>query len=312
MVAVFKAASPPSHPELCLSALQGLSQAMKLPSPSHHLWSLLCDATGRIFDLLPNRILRSDLELYISVAKCLSEMTDGGANQLSQITQDNIEKAAFVKLYLVSQGQLPLMSLMDLITAAMQHHEKQTLAWMILHCLYQARIVSHANTGVLKRLEWLLELMGYLRNLGYQPAPDQTVALHEALDFLLLIFAAAVMVWADHEAPLLLGLSASWLPWHRENGAGRPATALLGRSPIHRVTMQEVLTFLPSSMLLLLQKEPWKEQTQKFIDWLFSIMEIPNEAFAAKSKDLLKATLLSLRVLPEFKKKAVWTRAYGW
>ncbi|XP_037058595.1 focadhesin isoform X4 [Peromyscus leucopus] len=87
MVAVFKAASPPSHPELCPSALQGLSQAMKLPSPSHHLWSLLCDATGRIFDLLPNRIRRSDLELYISVAKCLSEMTDEGANQLSQITQ---------------------------------------------------------------------------------------------------------------------------------------------------------------------------------------------------------------------------------
>lgn len=81
---------------------------------------------------------------------------------------------------------------------------------------------------------------------------------------------------------------------------------------MHRVTVQEVLTLLPTSMLLLLQKEPWKEQTQKFIDWLFSIMEIPNEAFAATSKDLLKATLLSLRVLPEFKKKAVWTRAYGW
>uniref|UniRef100_A0A8C8VRN1 Focadhesin n=1 Tax=Peromyscus maniculatus bairdii TaxID=230844 RepID=A0A8C8VRN1_PERMB len=312
MVAVFKAASPPSHPELCPSALQGLSQAMKLPSPSHHLWSLLCDATGRIFDLLPNRIRRSDLELYISVAKCLSEMTDEGANQLSQITQDNLEKAAFVRLYLVSQGRLPLMSLTDLITAALQHQEKEALAWMILHSLYQARIVSHANTGVLKRLEWLLELMGYMRTLAYQPASVQSVALDEALDFLLLIFAAAVVAWADHEAPLLLGLSASWLPWHRENGSGGPAAALLGKSPMHRVTVQEVLTLLPSSMLLLLQKEPWKEQTQKFIDWLFSVMEIPNEAFAAKSKDLLKATLLSLRVLPEFKKKAVWTRAYGW
>ncbi|EGV95885.1 Uncharacterized protein KIAA1797 [Cricetulus griseus] len=312
VVAVFKAASPPSHPELCSSALQGLSQAMKLPSPSHHLWSLLCDATGKIFDLLPNRIRRSELELYISVAKCLSEMTDEGANQISQINKDNIEKAAFVKLYLISQGRLPLMSLMDLITAAVQHHEKEPLAWMILHSLYQARIVSHANTGVLKRLEWLLELMGYMRNLAYQQPSVQSVALDEALDYLLLIFAAAVVAWADHEAPLLLGLSASWLPWHRENGPGGPAATLLGKSPMHRVTVQEVLTLLPSSMLLLLQKDPWREQTQKFIDWLFSIMEIPNEAFAAKSKDLLKATLLSLRVLPEFKKKAVWTRAYGW
>lgn len=79
----------------------------------------------------------------------------------------------------------------------------------------------------------------------------------------MLIFAAAVVAWADHEAPLLLGLSASWLPWHQENGPGGPAAALLGRSPMHRVTVQEVLTLLPTSMLLLLQKEPWKEQTQK-------------------------------------------------
>jgi hypothetical protein len=58
-----------------------------------------------------------------------------------------MEKAAFVKLYLVSQGRFPLMSLTDMLSAAVQHHEKETLAWMILHSLYQARIVSHANTG---------------------------------------------------------------------------------------------------------------------------------------------------------------------
>ncbi|XP_061281168.1 focadhesin isoform X1 [Bos javanicus] len=312
MVAVFKAASPLSSPELRPSALQGLSQAMKLPSPSHHLWSLLSEATRKIFDLLPNKIRRNDLELYISVAKCLSEMTDDEANRVAQITESSLEKAAFVRLYLVSQGRFPLMGLTDVLCVAVQHREKDTLAWMTLHSLYQARIVSHANTGVLKRMEWLLELMGYIRNVAYQSTSVQNVALDKALDFLLLIFAAAVVAWADHAAPLLLGLSASWLPWHQENGPAGPASSLLGRSPLHRVTLQEAVTLLPSSMPLLLQKEPWKEQTQKFIDWLFSIMESPKEGLSAKSKDLLKATLLSLRVLPEFKKKAVWTRAYGW
>ncbi|XP_046323277.1 focadhesin isoform X1 [Marmota monax] len=312
MVAVFKAASPLCSPELCPSALQGLSQALKLPSPAHHLWSLLREATGKIFDLLPNKIRRNDLELYISIAKCLSEMTDEDANRISQITQSNMEKAVFVKLYLISQGRFPLMSLTDMLNVALQYHEKESLAWMILHSLYQARIVSHANTGVLKRMEWFLELMGYIRNVAYQSTPIQNVALDEALDFLLLIFAVAVVAWGDHEAPLLLGLSASWLPWHQENGLAGAESSFLGRSPMHRVSLQEALTILPSSMLLLLQKEPWKEQTQKFIDWLFSIMESPKEALSAKSKDLLKATLLSLRVLPEFKKKAVWTRAYGW
>ncbi|XP_050617275.1 focadhesin isoform X5 [Macaca thibetana thibetana] len=312
MVAVFKAASPLGNPELCPSALQGLSQAMKLPSPAHHLWSLLSEATGKIFDLLPNKIRRKDLELYISIAKCLLEMTDDDANRIAQVTKSNIEKAAFVKLYLVSQGRFPLMNLTDMLSVAVQHREKEVLAWMILHSLYQARIVSHANTGVLKRMEWLLELMGYIRNVAYQSTSFQNTALDEALDFFLLIFATAVVAWADHAAPLLLGLSASWLPWHQENGPAGPVPSFLGRSPMHRVTLQEVLTLLPNSMALLLQKEPWKEQTQKFIDWLFSIMESPKEALSAKSRDLLKATLLSLRVLPEFKKKAVWTRAYGW
>ena len=79
----------------------------------------------------------------------------------------------------------------------------------------------------------------------------------------MLIFATAVVAWADHAAPLLLGLSASWLPWHQENGPAGPASRFLGRSPLHRVTVQEAVTLLPSSMPLLLQKEPWKEQTQK-------------------------------------------------
>lgn len=64
MVAVFKAASPLLHPELCGSALQGLSQAMKLPSPTHHLWSLLSEATGKIFDLLPNKIRVRNKNIY--------------------------------------------------------------------------------------------------------------------------------------------------------------------------------------------------------------------------------------------------------
>lgn len=61
--------------------------------------------------------------------------------------QSSLEKAAFVRLYLVSQGRFPLMGLTDVLSVAVRHREKDTLAWMTLHSLYQARIVSHANTG---------------------------------------------------------------------------------------------------------------------------------------------------------------------
>lgn len=71
LVAVFNTASPLSNPELCPSALQGLNQAMKLPSPAHHLWSLLSEATGKIFDLLPNKIRVRNKNIYIPDNLCL-------------------------------------------------------------------------------------------------------------------------------------------------------------------------------------------------------------------------------------------------
>lgn len=70
-MAVFKPASPPCDPELCLSALQGLSQTMKLPSPAHHLWSVLSEATANIFDLLPNKIRVRSKNIYIPDDLCL-------------------------------------------------------------------------------------------------------------------------------------------------------------------------------------------------------------------------------------------------
>ena len=39
------------------------------------------------------------------------------------------------------------MGLLEILSVAGQLREKDTLAWMVLHSLYQARIVSHANTG---------------------------------------------------------------------------------------------------------------------------------------------------------------------
>uniref|UniRef100_A0A4X2KVD1 Focadhesin n=1 Tax=Vombatus ursinus TaxID=29139 RepID=A0A4X2KVD1_VOMUR len=261
---------------------------------------------------LIHSLSRSDVDLYINAAKCLSEMTDAEVDRIAHITKNNIKKAAFVKVYLVSQGRFPLVHWNDVIEAAVRCQDKKTVAWMMLHGLYHARIISHTNTGVLKRMEWLLELMGYIRNVAYKSTSVENVALEEAINFLLLLFAASVVAWGDHDAPLLLGLSASWLPWHQEGGVAGFSPGYLGQSPINRVTLQEALTLLPSSMPLLLSKEPWKEQTQKFIDWLFSIMESPQEALSSSSRDLLKATILALRFFPEFKKKVVWSRAYGW
>ncbi|XP_030423608.1 focadhesin isoform X4 [Gopherus evgoodei] len=312
LVQHFETKKHPKNPELCQSILQGLSQAMKLPNPAQYCWNLLCQAAEKIFELLPEEIQRSEVEMYIEVAKCLSEMADAEVDRIAQFSKNNIEKVTFIKVYLVSQGRLSLLSLNDVIGIAVRCQQKETITWMLFHSFYHARIVSHENTGVLKRMDWLLELMSYIRNVAYKSIPIQNLDLKEAVDFLLWIFAVSVVAWADHATPLLLGLSASWSSWKHKEVLPELSADDFGKHPIEKLSVQETLTLLPNSVQLLLAKEPWKEQTQKFVDWLFNIMESPKEVLSESSRDMLKATLLALRFLPEFKKKAVWTKAYGW
>ncbi|XP_072716014.1 focadhesin [Ciconia boyciana] len=312
LIQQFEVRNRTKNPEICQCVLQGLMQAMKLPNPAQYCWSFLCQAVEKIFELLPNEVQRGELEMYIIVAKCISEMADSEIDRILQISKNNIEKAIFTKVYLISQGRLPLMNLSAMIDTVAGYHQKENILWMLLHSFYHARIVSHENTGVLKRMDWLLDLMGYIRNLAYKSTPLQNVDLKECIDFLLWLFAASVVAWADHSAPLLLGLSANWSPWKHQRVLPELSEDHIGKHPTDKLAVQETLTLLPSSISLLLAKEPWKEQTPKFIDWLINMMESPKEALSKSSTDLLKVTLLALRSLAEFKKKAVWTKAYGW
>ncbi|NXH34514.1 FOCAD protein, partial [Myiagra hebetior] len=312
LIQQFEVKKRPKSPEVCQCVLQGLIQAMKLPNPAQFCWSFLCQAVEKIYVLLPNEIQRGELEMYIDVARCISEMADSEIDRIVQISKNNIEKATFMKVYLVSQGRLSLVNLNAVIDTVAGYHQKENILWMLLHSFYHARIVRHENTGVLKRVDWLLDLMGYIRNVAYKSIPVQNADLKECTDFLLWLFAASVVVWADHGAPLLLGLSADWSLWKHHVALPDLPEKHIGEHPTDEFAVQETLTLLPSSLSLLLAKEPWKEQTQKFIDWLIKMMECPKEALSKSSMDLLKVTLLALRSLAEFKKKAVWTKAYGW
>uniref|UniRef100_A0A670KBC2 Focadhesin n=1 Tax=Podarcis muralis TaxID=64176 RepID=A0A670KBC2_PODMU len=282
MVQHFEAKNQPQDLDLCWSILQGLSQAMKLPSSAQYSWSCLCRTAERIFELLPNGI------------------------RVRKINRDLHSRNT--KFYIVSQGRFPLLRWNDVISIAVGCQQKETIVWMLLQSFYHARIVSHENTGVLKRMAWLLELMGYIKNISLKTTSIQNVAPKEAVSFLLWIFAASVVAWADHSAPLLLGLSATW---EGEARSALPAN-YLGKRPGDNLAARETLALFPGSLQSLLAKEPWKEQTQKFIDWLFNLMESSDEVLSQSSRNLLKASLLALRSLPEFRKKAVWTKAYGW
>ncbi|XP_066460428.1 focadhesin [Eleutherodactylus coqui] len=309
IISQFEAQNKTLDMEMSSNILLGLSQAMKLPNPPQHCWSFLCKTIEKLYQLLPDEIQKTNVGLYMEVANCISELQDSEVERICCISQDNILKSTFVRVYLISQGRLALSYLKEVIEVAMKCKDNQTIIWMLLQTFYQARVRSHQTTGILQRLDWLLDLISYIRNIAYKSAPLQNVLLWKAVDFLLRVFAAAVVAWGDHVTPLLLGIHGSWLSGNPES----PFSPFsLGKHPMDMLIVNECFTALPASLQSLLAKEPWKEHAQKFVDWMMNLLEGPEEALSEASRAVLTASLFSLRGLTAFKRKAVWTRAYGW
>uniref|UniRef100_A0A6Q2YZ03 DUF3730 domain-containing protein n=1 Tax=Esox lucius TaxID=8010 RepID=A0A6Q2YZ03_ESOLU len=268
---------------LRLALLQGLSQAMALPNPPNAIWSVLCSTTERAFHLLSNHIRDHEAELYVEVSKCLSELADAEIDRIAQVTEDQLEKTAFVLARLTSLGRVPLLGLNDVIAGVLRGWSSHRVGWVLLQTFYQCRLAASPNTGVSKRMEWLLELMGLIRNVAYGATPVKCGDARQATDFLLQVFAAAVVSWADHTMPLLLGLRTQWFPW--QQGAKPPGLphALYGDAALAEQSVSLCLLGLPYSLRQLLAKEPWREQSLKFIEWLFSIAEGPETGLSGTS-----------------------------
>ncbi|XP_044197607.1 focadhesin [Thunnus albacares] len=302
----------PQRLSLCRSLLQGLAQAMALPNPPNNCWTILCSTTEKIFTLLPNQIQDGEVDLYVGITKCLSEMSDTEIDRIARVTEAEMEKTCFVLAYLTSQGRVPLLGLNDVIAGVLRGWPSRRVGWFLLQTFYQCRLAASANTGVSKRMEWLLELMGLIRNVAYGATTVTCGDTKLATDFLFHVFAAAVVSWGDHYMPLVLGIRAQWFPW--QPGSKPPALqhGLYGEESLTEHALSPCLLGMSHGLVLLLDKEPWSSQSHKFIDWLLSITEGPEQSLSATSINTAKAALLALRSSAEFKKKTVWTRAYGW
>ncbi|XP_072232012.1 focadhesin isoform X2 [Leuresthes tenuis] len=297
---------------LCHSLLQGLAQAMVLPNPPNNCWTILCSTTEKIFTLLPDRIQNDEVELYVGVAKCLSEMSDTEIDRIVQVSETQMEKTCFILSYLTSQGRVPLLGLNDVIGGVLHGWPSRRVGWLLLHSFYQCRLAASSNTGVSKRMEWLLELMGHIRNVAYGATSVTCGDTRLATDFLFQLFAAAVVSWADLFMPLLFGIRAQWFPWQPDSKPLTLTHSLYAEESLPDTALPQCLLGMSHSLPLLLDKEPWSSQTHKVIDWLLSITEGPEQNLSATTISTAKAALLALKSSAEFKKKAVWTRAYGW
>ncbi|KAM3590535.1 uncharacterized protein V6R79_011338 [Siganus canaliculatus] len=302
----------PQRLSMCQSMLQGLARAMALPNPPNNCWTILCTTTEKIFTLLPNEIQDKEVDLYVGVIKCLSEMSDSEIDRIARVTESQMEKTCFVLAYLTSQGRLPLLSLNDVIAGVLRGWSSRRVGWLLLQTFYQCRLATGSNTGVAKRMEWLLELMGHIRNITYGATSAACGDPRQATDFLFQVFAGAVVSWGDHFMPLLLGIRPQWFLWQPGSEAHHLQHSLYGEESLAEYALPQCMLGMPHSLTLLLDKEPWSSQKHKFIDWLLSITEGPEQSLSDATISTARAALLALKSSAEFKKKAMWTRAYGW
>ncbi|CAG5915207.1 unnamed protein product [Menidia menidia] len=251
------------------------------------------------------RSLLQEVDLYVGVAKCLSEMSDTEIDRIVQVSEAQMEKTCFLLSYLTSQGRLPLLSLNDVIAGVLRGWPSRRVGWLLLLTFYQSGLAAGPNTGVSKQMEWLLELMGHIRNVAYGATPVACGDTRLATDFLFQLFAAAVVSWGDRSMPLLFGLRAQWFPWKPDSKPASLTHSLYFEESLPDGALPQCMLAVSHSLPLLLGKEPWSAQTHKY----FQLNKPPGQA---PEVQLLTAALLALKSSAEFRKKAVWTRAYGW
>ncbi|XP_032809673.2 focadhesin isoform X2 [Petromyzon marinus] len=303
-----------------LALLQGLRDALRLPNLPHYCWSALSAATERAYVDLPVEIQECRLEEYQLMAHCLSQLPDADIDRITHVGTEGLLKATLLRVLLVAEGRVPLVGLNDSINCAVGHPQHRAVLWLLLQGLHQARFTQHEHTGVQNRLEWLLELMGHVRNTAAGPDTEGNATQQQAVELLLRVFAAAALAWADLSSCLLAAASPCWGPdtTTTEEPPGPGAAPLgspglaLGSRDEDGLTVEDCLRLMPLTLPQLMQKEPWKQQADTFIEWLVAIDESPAGTMTAATRTHVTACLLSLRTLPAYRKLSVWTRAYHW
>lgn len=129
---------------------------------------------------------------------------------------------------------------------------------LALVCFYSRSIAKCTVCSLLIR-----QSICVLHILGLNNLDSITHHPVQATDFLLQVFAAAVISWGDHTMPLLLGIRTQWFPWQQGSEPPGLPHALYGDAVLAEQSVSLCLLGLPHSLRQLLAKEPWREQSQK-------------------------------------------------
>ncbi|KAK3602758.1 hypothetical protein CHS0354_027755 [Potamilus streckersoni] len=294
----------PSHYRSCLSVLTGLNKALEVPDPPEAVTHILYQATAELYTALQDV---TNEQLLAAMSSCLGNMPDDYIDNITIadfMEPTHLTRGIFTRCYLVAKGKQPIALLNRILDAIFNSDkcDKDYVLWLLTHCFHGVAKLQNEFTNVMKRLQWLLELLGHTRNIatGVFALSDSVKNRIEVVKFAVSGVAAALCLWVSQQPQAVLGLTSDLMTlpqWSQQDWK------LDGESRL----WTEPIKLLPS-FVENIQKEPWNQVCPMFVEWLLTLSDLPNDVIPMLYKNCLQECLLVLRHSIEFKKTTVWTR----
>ncbi|XP_033729341.1 focadhesin-like [Pecten maximus] len=151
-----------------LHVLTGLTNALKVNDPPEAVTAVLYKAVGTLYTKLASS---TQVSVLCVLADCLGNLPDDlfdkvtGEDFLYDTSHSN---GCLVRCYLVAQGKQPIAILNSCIDATFNNKRcnRSLISKYLQHCFYQMTKTRSEFTGVMQRLQWLVELLGHVRNIA--------------------------------------------------------------------------------------------------------------------------------------------------
>ncbi|XP_067665779.1 focadhesin-like [Haliotis asinina] len=299
-----------SNIPMCICVLRGLNLALQVQDPPESVTRILYLATQVIYKAVPTTLQEA---LYSQMSECLSNLPD---EILDEVTLEDFSekqtfvKGTFVRCYLIANGRQPVALLNSCIDAIIhsQHLEKVLLLHLLANCFQQMAGCSTDYTSPINRTQWLLELLGHVRNIavGNTTLPDEAPPHIEVMQCAVELVARAMCLWTSSIAGAISGVGPSLfkLTSGEESPRGDNWVADYAN------TLPNCLDFLPGCIPML-EGKPWDQIMSKAIDWLLTLSESSTEVVSPVISKQTRESLYMLRHCKEFRKAVVWSRVFN-
>ncbi|XP_046545325.1 focadhesin-like [Haliotis rubra] len=251
--------------------------------------------------------------LYCQMSECLSNLLD---EILDEVTLEDFNekqtfvKGTFVRCYLIANGRQPVALLNSCIDAIIhsQHSEKTLLLHLLANCFHQMAGCSTDYTSPVNRTQWLLELLGHVRNIavGNTTLPDEAPPRIEVMQCAVEVVARAMCLWTNSAAGAISGVELSLFKPTTGDEAPRRDSWVADYANM----LPDCLDFLPGCIPRL-EREPWDQIMSKAIDWLLTLSERSTEVVSPVTSKQTRESLYMLRHCKDFRKAVVWSRVFN-